>query len=62
MGYYPYLKLRTIILIVYLHTEERDACQQVNSRLKILQLLRLSGGKVVSIHGQVNPERVVQRV
>ena len=45
-----------------LHPEERDAGEEVDGCLQILKFLRLGGGKVVPIHGQVDPQGVVQGV
>ena len=45
-----------------LHAEERDASEQIDCGLEVLQLLRVGGLEVVAVHGEVYAERVVERV
>lgn len=46
----------------HLHSEERDACEQVYCGLEVLQLFWAGRGEVVAIHGEVDAQRVVKRV
>ena len=45
-----------------LHPEECDGGEEVHCGLQVLQLLGVAGGEVVAVHGQVDPQGVVQRV
>ena len=45
-----------------LHPEEGDGGEEVHRGLQVLQLLGVAGGEVVAVHGQVDPQGVVQRV
>ena len=45
-----------------LHPEEGDGGQEVHCGLEVLQLLWVAGGEVVSVHGEVYPQAVVEGV
>ena len=45
-----------------LHPEEGDGGEEVHCGLQVLQLLGVAGREVVAVHGQVDPQGVVQRV
>ena len=45
-----------------LHPEEGDRGQEVHCGLEVLELLGVTGGEVVPIHGEVYPQAVVEGV
>ena len=48
--------------LLNLHPEERDRGQEVNRGFQILELLWVRGWEVVPVHGEVDPQGVVQCV